>query len=131
LVCDELAQCSGGYTGKLFGLSRLKGLGRVSLDRLMDALGVSLLVVEDMDKVRRMERRYERCGQRNCSNVRKPRLTQALLDQARIEIFRELGKRGAAARNSALSAEKKTLLGRRAAKAKHKKVRQQLAAAAA
>jgi hypothetical protein len=122
MLCDELGGLSAGHTSKVLSASRKKGLGRFTIDTLAQVLGISFLIIEDEEKIRRIEGRYEkRIADR--VRVRTVRLSSAAMAQAKIEIYRNLGRLGAAARNSALSAEKKSMLGRRAAKAKHRKRR--------
>jgi hypothetical protein len=60
LATDALAGLAHGHTGKLFCGTR--GLGNVSLPALLDALGVSLVLVEDPAKAEASRRARHRLG---------------------------------------------------------------------
>jgi hypothetical protein len=121
-LCDELGGLASGHTGKLIGTARSRGLGRLTLDILSGVLGVSFLVVVDMEKVRRMGKRWEkRNGDR--IHIRAHRLSKAAAAQAKLEIYRELGSRGGKASARHRSAEQRSKLASKAAHAMHAKRR--------
>jgi hypothetical protein len=122
LFCDELGGLSSGHTAKLLSPARTKGLGRFTLDTLSEVLAVSFLIVEDSDKLRRMEHRYEqRVADR--IRVRTIRLSSAAKAQAKHEIFSELGRLGGEARTRNLTPAQRSKLARKAAHAMHAKRR--------
>ena len=67
LLMDELGGLPHGYTAKVLGPGRVKGLGAISTDAINGVLGVKFAVIEDLEAVKRMEHRWER---RNESHVR-------------------------------------------------------------
>lgn len=81
-----------GHCDKLLGPSRAKKIGPRSLDLLLGALGLELVVRPDPEAARKMALRWERRDERQ---VREPaRISQALLDKCRPIILAELGHAG-------------------------------------
>jgi hypothetical protein len=123
-VVDELGGLTHGHAGKILGPSHTKSMGRFSLDVLSQVLGVSFLVIEDIDKTRLMERRWEKrqeCYAVPIGGANRRRASAKLIEHVKPLVMRELGKLGAAARNANLSAEKRSKLARRASRARWKK----------
>jgi hypothetical protein len=125
---DALCGFAAGHVSKILGPGRAKGMGRLTFDTVADALGLSVVVVIDPEKVRRMKGRWEK---RNAVfvNVRPCRLSKAARTQARTEIFAALGTLGGTARARNLSKERRSEIARHAAQEKHRKVREMVGAA--
>jgi hypothetical protein len=94
-LLDELAGFTEGHTDKLIGPSRTKTLGSFSLQTLLDALGLSFVIVEDLDKVRRMESRWEQRQQCYVVPITKRRRVN--------QVIRENGRLGGLKRAAELS----------------------------
>jgi hypothetical protein len=56
---EALTGLQPGYVGTLFGSSRGRSLGGTSFGLLLGGLALKLIVVEDLDAARRMEKRWE------------------------------------------------------------------------
>jgi hypothetical protein len=57
IVLDELAGLPTGYVGKLLGLGKVRGVGRISMGPLLQALGLKLVIVEDPEALHRIKAR--------------------------------------------------------------------------
>jgi len=119
---DHLTGLTAGHTSKVLGPARVKGLSRFTIDTLSDTLGVSFLVVIDPEKVRRMSKRWERRSGAHV-NIRRLRVSKAVLSQAQIEVLTALGRRGGTARAEKLTKEQRSAIARAAANAMHAKRR--------
>ena len=96
LVLDEIALLSPGHVSKLLGPGRERGLSQISLDALLGALALRLIVVEDEAQASIMKNRWESRDQRQ---VRPPaQIGAAFLKRARPEILRSFSRKGGQAR---------------------------------
>jgi len=57
---DEIAGLGSCYTNKLMAPVPVKNFGRISLGAMLGAMGVMLVLVEDMDALERVERRLRK-----------------------------------------------------------------------
>ena len=57
---DELAGLPAGYAGKLLGGGQVKKFGGLSLELMLQTLGLRLVVVEDPEALGRLQGRYEK-----------------------------------------------------------------------
>jgi hypothetical protein len=124
-LCDELAGLTSGHTDKLLGPSRNKTMGASTIDIFLELFGVSLVLVEDMDKVRRMQSRWERRQQ--CYVV--PLTKRRRVNHA----IRENGRLGGLKRAAELSPKLRQEIARKAGKASgraRRRLARQAAAAA-
>jgi hypothetical protein len=120
-LLDELSGFADGHTDKLLGPSRIKSLGAFTLRTLMDTLAVSFVMIEDMDKVRRMESRWEKrqeCYVVKLSNRR--RVSQKLAEELRPAVAKEMGRIGGQKRAAVLSPKLRQDIARKAGKASAK-----------
>jgi hypothetical protein len=95
-VLDEVALLSPGHVSKTLGPGRERGLSQITIDALLGALAVRLVVVEDEAQAAIMKTRWESRDQRQ---VRPPaRIGAAFLKRARPEILRAFSRKGGQAR---------------------------------
>lgn len=66
-VIDDVSGLASGYAGKLLANPPMKTLGAISLGPMLGALGLSLVLIEDPDQMRRIA---SRMSARNNSQVR-------------------------------------------------------------
>jgi hypothetical protein len=87
----------------LLGPSRKRGLSQMTLDGMLSALALKLVVVEDEAQAQRMRPRWER---RDMRAVRpSARIAKVTLQRATPHVARELGRRGGKARWRGISSE--------------------------
>jgi hypothetical protein len=93
---DNTIPLSDGHTDKVLGPSRERGLSQFTLDGMLAALALKLVLVEDPEQAARMRPRWEGRDQRQ---VRPPaRIGKSLIARARPHVVRELGRQGGKAR---------------------------------
>jgi hypothetical protein len=91
-LLDHLIPLSSGHCDKVLGPSRQRGLSQVTLDGMLAALALKLVVVEDPEQAARMRSRWEG---RDHRQLRPPaRIAKATLRHATPHVVRELGRRG-------------------------------------
>jgi len=102
---------------KMLGPTRVNAMNAQSFDIIAEVLGVSSVLVEDVDKLQRMERRFER---RETGRLHPPktRISKAALERAAPVIRREFPQAGARARNALLTGEHRSRIARKAARAR-------------
>jgi len=85
-----------GHCDKLIGPSQTRGLSQLSLDGMLAALALKLIVVVDPDQVARMSPLWENTGRRDNKMVRSctTRVAKVTLARAQPHVVRELGRRG-------------------------------------
>jgi hypothetical protein len=121
---DELIGWAGGYSGKLLNSPPTRRLGHFSLFLLLQALGLSLILVEDNAILERLK------------NRRIPRQRRPVLRAPRIiclppDFLRRIGRLGGLARAKKLSPKRLSQLGRRMNRIRWGKPRRNGQAAAA
>lgn len=84
---EEVGGMTRGHCDKLLGPSRCKRVGPISLDLLLGALGLELVVRPNPEAVQKLARRWEQRDQKQI------RVSRALLDRCRPIILAELGIR--------------------------------------
>jgi hypothetical protein len=94
---DHITLLSAGHVDKLLGPSRQRGLSRVSLDALLGALALQLIVVEDREQAERMRSRWISKDDRQVRASTR-RISKTMLARARSHIVRDLGRSGGKAR---------------------------------
>lgn len=119
-VMDELGGLASGHSSKI--LTQTKGFGSVTLDILLKVLCLRLVVVEDMDQLRRMESRYDRREDIRIQ-VNANRLASTLLKRAKPHILREMSMKGVEARKLKTDKVKQSQIGRHAARVRWGKAR--------
>jgi hypothetical protein len=125
---DDIGGFAHGHVGKIIGPSRLKGLGRSTIDRLLNVLGVSLLVVVDDEKMRQLKKRHERrAGMYVSENGRVAKLA---IKRARPAVLKALGQLGGHARSQALDGKRRSEIARLGAHAANQKRRERKEATA-
>jgi hypothetical protein len=92
---EHLAGLTAGHATKVIGPARQKSPNLQTVDKLMAALGISVVLVIDPSKVGRIESQWER---RNSSFVRARKLGKTTLERARPQILSELARAAGKAR---------------------------------
>lgn len=106
-----------GMTDKYLGPTRIKTLGRQSLDDLLMVLGVSLLVVESPEKIAHMERQWEK---RKPGYAHSPRVSKKSIEKAKPVILRENGAIGGKVRAYLLSSKQASTISRKGGRGRAK-----------
>jgi hypothetical protein len=57
---DDIAGWPSGYAGKLLAPDPIKNLGWMSFGLALDSMGIALVVVENPEQIKRVERRWVR-----------------------------------------------------------------------
>jgi hypothetical protein len=57
---DAITGLQNGYSGKLLSAVPVKTLGRISMGPMLTAMGVALVVIEDLETLQRMEKRLKK-----------------------------------------------------------------------
>jgi hypothetical protein len=115
-LLDHLMPATSGHCDKLLGPSQERGLSRSSLDGMLSALGLQLLVAVDPVQSARMQPQWE---SRDAKQVRPPaRLAAALVKRARPLVLSQLARKANDARWSRVSPELRSRLMRELAKAR-------------
>lgn len=115
---DEYWSYAAGMTDKYLGPTRVKTLGRQSLDDLCMVLGVSLVVVVDPDKLRQMEAQWEK---RKPGYAHSPRISKKAMKRVRPIVWEETGRLGGMVTAHMRTPAQRSQSARRAAKARWKK----------
>jgi hypothetical protein len=115
---EHLLQLCAGHVDKI--LSQTRGLSQLSIDGLLSAMGLKLLVAIDPEQVARMAPRWENEGHRDAKQVRRPpaRIRKVLMARVRPLILREAATRAARARWRGTSPELRSTLMRQVARAR-------------
>ena len=117
---DETCFETAGHCNQVLGPSRRKNLGRKSLDGLLITLGCALVLVEDPERVRMMERQWER---RVAYNIRATqRVSRSAVERVKPFIFSQYGRKGARRANAYATAAQASRNGRKAARARARKL---------
>jgi|SRR6516162_2352183 len=96
---DDLIMLAGGHCDKLLGPARKRGLSPFTMDAMLSALALKLIVVEDIEQAARMQSRWDSRDARQVrSPVRTAAIGAAMVRRARPAVIRELGRRGGVAR---------------------------------
>lgn len=119
---EELIGLTRGHIDKMLGPSREKNIGARSLDYMLAALGFRLRLELDPEQEALMRSRWEK---RNSKQIRvnASRPSTDLLKRAAAALFADLGRKGNIARMQKLSAERRSFIARKAARAKWKKLK--------
>lgn len=127
---DSIAGLQSGYTSKLLAPKPIKNLGPMSFGSLLGALGLAVVVVEDAAMCERVSKQWEPRKRPQKLPLSIPlsidnqvpaeiAITPEIQAQLRRpEYMREIGLRGNVKRNANLSKWKRSVLARRAAKAR-------------
>jgi hypothetical protein len=111
---DDLSGVQQGYCAKILGPAQSKSLGPISLGCLLQALGLSLQVVEDPEAVAMIGHRWERRAPAHHAS----RVSKAAMARILPLILRHLASRGGKARHTKLTSEERSRIAREAARAR-------------
>jgi hypothetical protein len=125
---EALTGLQPGYVGTLFGSSRGRSLGGTSFGLLLGGLALKLIVVEDLDAARRMEKRWEQRIRPLVLNGGQHKPVEIKFTRRHM---RKIAKKAVAARMEKMTPAKRRRVARKAAKSRWKQHRAKLAARAA
>jgi hypothetical protein len=101
----HIARLSDGHVDKLLGPARQRGLSQLSLDALMGALAVKLIVAESAEQAVRMKQHWQG---KDIKQVRVPaRVAKDLVARVRPAVLRQLASKAATARWSRTTPERR------------------------
>jgi hypothetical protein len=104
-LADHVALLSAGHCDKLLGPARQRGLSQLSLDALMGALAVKLIVAEDAEQAARMRSHWEG---KDTKQVRMPaRIAKDLIARVRPVVLQQLTSRAATIKWSRTTPERR------------------------
>jgi hypothetical protein len=104
-LVGHVARLSDGHVDKLLGPARQRGLSQLSLDALMGALAVKIIVVEDEAMAARMRPHWEGKDKRQ---VRMPaRVAKDLIARVRPVVLQQLASRAATIKWSRIDKERR------------------------
>lgn len=115
---DQRWDYAPGMTDKYLGPAREKTLGRQSLDDLMQVLGVSLVIVEDVKKIQQEADGWE---ERKRGYAHSPRVSKKSIERAKPVIFSQMGTKSGAKRNAQLTVWCASKIGRKGGRATARK----------
>lgn len=108
---DDLIMLAGGHTDKLLGPARKRGLSPFTLDAMLSALALKLIVAQDDEQTARMRPRWDSRDARQVrSSVRTAVVAPALVRRAKFAVMREAGRSGGQARWRGVSAKRRSEL---------------------
>lgn len=121
---DDVAGLTPGYASKLLAAVPLKKIGAVSLGPLLGALGMRIVLVEDLEQMRRVA---ERMTKRNAAQSRLLPDGKHLGVTVKISLrqLKKLSRLGNDARSRSLSPRRRKLIARHAAQIRWERVRAQ------
>jgi hypothetical protein len=128
---DEISGLNSGYCGKLLSSQPVRGLGRTSLGPLLGAMGCALILVEDLAQVERIRKRLVK--RKWWPKDKHAFHTMPTTRRRRRWTFPsgpEFAKLMNARRNCALDPHQRSAISRKAAKARWRRSRSRVAAAA-
>ena len=96
---DHIAGLPTRYTAKVLGLQSTRGFGQFSLDGLLGALGLMLIVVEDAEALARVQERFEPLQRVDCGVVSRRRIIIKFTP----EFMRKIGRMGGLKKAAAAS----------------------------
>ena len=105
---DNTIPLSDGHTDKVLGPSRERGLSQLTLDGMLAALALRLVIVEDPEQAARMRPRWEGRDHRQLRPA--ARIGKSMIARARPHVIRELGRSGGQARWRGVSARRRSEL---------------------
>jgi hypothetical protein len=112
LLIDDLAGLSQGHTSALLGATRKRHFSINSLLSVARVLGIKSVMMVDEQLVREMLPRWEKRDGSKVHARRQPSLGEATMRRVLKPAAAELGRRGAAARMKATTAEQRSNIGR-------------------
>ncbi|MDB5937581.1 MAG: hypothetical protein JWQ01_4925 [Massilia sp.] len=128
---DNVAGLQSGYTGKLLAPKPIKNLGPMSFESILGALGVAVVVVEDPEQVARVSKQWVKRERPLRVPLALPSPSMSASIPLEIEVtpalqrllrnpewMREIGVRGGHGRAAKLSAFRRRMIAKRAAKSR-------------
>lgn len=119
---NTLANLGGGHIGKLFGDARVKILGPHSLNNILWALAVKIVIVEDPEARADLEQHWEKRERPIVDAQRRAKLGKTTMRRVIPAVMSELGKRGAAVTNALKTKKQRSVAAKRAADARWSRI---------
>jgi hypothetical protein len=125
---EDQLQMADGHCDKVLGPTQRKGMSIPVMLDIVELLGAALVIKIDAETEARMQERWER---RDAGKVHPPRrLSERLMEIARSQLMRQLGKSGGVKRAKSLPAKQRARIARAAALARWRRHRAAVKAAA-
>jgi len=118
---DQYWGYAAGMTDKYLGPTRIKTLGRQSLDDLMMVLGVRLVLEHDPEKIAVMEQQWE---QRKPGYAHSPRVSKVSIKKAAPHVLRDRARLGGLVRAHLLTSKQRSRIARHAANTRWRRERE-------
>lgn len=113
---DAVSGLQSGYSGKLLAAVPIKGLGKTSLGPMLGALGLSLVVVEDLEMLARVRARLTESKSANAMLA--ARMHEVIVTKITRKKLLKLAKKGGVARANKLSKRRLRSIAKKAARAR-------------
>jgi hypothetical protein len=121
-VCDDLIDLTDGFTDKVLGPTRAKGLSPFMFDNFTSFFAVQFEMKVDIEAARLVQDRWEKREDRRI-HVNASRLSKSVMKRAKPEVCRDLLKLARKQRNLKLSPKQRSMIARKAARARWRKER--------
>jgi hypothetical protein len=122
---DDVGGLTKGHADKLLGRSEMKRLGYDTFALLAALTAIEFRVYVDMDAVKRMEKVWEGRARPLFPNGKPGRVSKKLIAMAKPHVLKDFAKLGLVGRMTMLTAEQRSAIARKAAKARWRKPRKQ------
>lgn len=127
--CDDVGGLTKGHTDKILGPTESKNIGPVTFDLFCEMFAIEFHVKIDMEAVKRMEAVWEGRERPLYPDARVKRISKKLIERAKPHVAQQMGRAGAAKKMVMLSAEHRSKIARKAARARWRKRRAKAAPA--
>jgi hypothetical protein len=117
---DDVSGLQKGYSAKVLAPAAPKGLGRISMGPILNALGVMLVMTEDADAIARYTKRL---GTGNLSYMLNGAKNAPVIFKFSLRHMKKIASRSAAGRMKKIPAWKRRAIARKAARARWRSIR--------
>lgn len=121
--CDDAGGLTKGHTDKILGPTGSKGWGPTTFDLFCEMFAVEFRVHVDLEAAKRMQAVWEGRERPLYPDAKVVRISKKLLDRAKPFVAQEMGRIGAAKKMVMLSAEHRSQIARKAARARWRRRR--------
>lgn len=128
--CDDVGGLTAGHTDKILGPTEERRIGYGTFALFMDLCAVEFVPQINMEAIKHMEAIWEARERPLYPNAKNVRISKKLVERAKPHVFSQMGKLSAPARMLCLTAEHRSKIARKAAKARWRKARSTARAAA-
>lgn len=121
--CDDAGGLVKGHTDKILGPSETKNWGPTTFDLFCEMFAIEFRVHIDLAAAERMQAVWEGRKRPLYPNAKVARISKKLIERAKPHVMQQMGRVGAAKKMVMLSAEHRSKIARKAAKARWRKQR--------